>query len=130
MNMTDLSEKTKVYVYGTLRPGSITGEWSHGTMYDMGTYPAVKLTGPDGPMFYHEYVLVDEDELRQFDVYEGYNPQNPEGSLYLRVPFKDGFIYEYNQPLSTHRRVMSGDWLIHRSQKAGSATQTFLKKAS
>ena len=129
--MTD--KKTKIYVYGTLRPGGLTGAWSHGTMYDMGSYPAVilpKAGEEGGPMFYHEHVLVDDDVLRSFDMYEGYSPQDPDNSLYVRVPFLDGFIYEYNQPLGTRKRVMSGDWLIHRSMKAGSAAQTFLKKAS
>lgn len=128
--MPENPAKTKIYVYGTLRPGGLTGAWSYGTMYDMGGYPAVKLTGEPGPMFYHEHVFVDADELRSFDMYEGYSPQDPASSLYIRVPFLDGFIYEYNQPLGTRKRVMCGDWLIHRQQKAGSAAQTFLKKAS
>lgn len=57
-----------------------------------------------------------DEELAQIDGYEGYHEKTPGMSLFRRVKFRDGFIYEYNQPIG-HRLPIDGspqDWLVHR----------------
>lgn len=115
---------TKIYVYGTLRPGDSPVSWGYGTMFDIGHFPAVILPTEGGPvedqqrLFAFECIEVDDNRLKRLDSYEGYSVNNPEDSLYLRVPFKDGFIYVWNRnrpPESS--RVECGDWLIYKDTR-------------
>lgn len=105
-----------LYVYGTLRPG--TGETfrEKGTMYDIsGSFPGVVLGGDDE--FTCERVEV--RSLDAIDRYEGYYPDDPKNSLYIRRPFKDGFIYEFNREVRPEMLVQSGDWLVHTGKRQG-----------
>jgi len=118
-----------VLVYGTLRPGhgayqafDLAHQSEHlqtvrveGTMYDLGSFPGVKLDGnPDG--FVCDLLkITNPDVLRRLDAYEGYRPDFPNNSLYLRqtVEVADigaAYIYEYNDSVGARPRVSSGDW--------------------
>jgi gamma-glutamylcyclotransferase (GGCT)/AIG2-like uncharacterized protein YtfP len=106
---------TTLYVYGTLRPGNSQPIKVPGSMYDLGWFPGVKLGGTTE--FLAEKIEV--EDISAVDGYEGYNPDEPEMSLYIRRPFLDGFIYEFNREVSEDKRVVSGDWLEYKQQKAG-----------
>ena len=111
----------KIYVYGTLRPGKVSNvSKGRGFLFDLGSFPGVKLD-PEGPEFTVESIEVDDKTLERLDRYEGYRASNPESSLYIRKPFLDGEIYEYNG-VSSGANVESGDWLIHTGRNQGSAS--------
>jgi gamma-glutamylcyclotransferase (GGCT)/AIG2-like uncharacterized protein YtfP len=124
-----------LFAYGTLQPGlapsKITrvaaklrpvGEgFVRGALYDLGGYPGAvadpaakgKITGtvmelPEG-----------EDLLAQLDKYEGFDPQAPETSEYIRerqaVELKSGatvecWFYRYNRKPRDADQVESGAW--------------------
>ncbi len=113
-----------VYVYGTLRPGGSDLHTIPGVMFNMGSYPGVKLGAPDGgSSFVAERIEVSDVRLKQLDRYEGYRADDPARSLYLRVPYLDGHIYVYNQNLDGREVLPHGDWLKHTQQKRGSAAR-------
>lgn len=126
--------KTVIYVYGTLRPGLPELTEIPGVLYDLGWFPGVNLVDPekDQSTFFAERVEVDDADLYRVDNYEGYNEKNPASSLFKRVPFGDGFVYVYNDDLSSlnsTKRVSSGDWLKYKGQSVGmSAGLLNLKK--
>jgi len=119
----------KIFVYGTLRPG--TGETVRipGIMFDLGWYPGVVAVNDPHwrdaefaslrPMFTAEIIEVDDAELARLDDYEGYRPGDNENSLYRRIHYEDGFLYEYNRSVGNRPRVSSGDWLAYTQQKEG-----------
>lgn len=112
----------KILVYGTLRPGDTETVLVPGVLYDLGWYPGIRLLSPDDGKFVTcEVREVSDEGLEEFDTYEGYDADNPEGSLYLRVPFEDKHIYVYNQDFGSRPVVESGDWLQHRRERSGSA---------
>jgi len=120
----------KVYVYGTLRPGKGLTVDVPGLLYDLGSYPGAVLEGPGfNRSFKAEPVIVDDEMLKRLDAYEGYRPDSPENSLYLRQPFNNGWIYTYNYDLVGRRVIESGDWLLHRGSDAGSAASFFFEAA-
>ena len=96
----------------------------HGTLYDTGRFPACRDEGDEEARVHGEvWALRPEfvDSLMHtLDQYEGYAPDSRHDSLFLRVRdivrYEDGseqeaWVYRYNQPLDTSRRVASGDWL-------------------
>lgn len=113
-----------VYVYGTLRPGGSDLHMVPGVMYNMGHYPGVRIMSPTaGKFVVCERIEVSDTRLAQLDHYEGYRPDDPARSLYLRVPYLDGYIYEYNQSLDDRKVIEGGDWLAFREEKRGSAAR-------
>lgn len=124
----DFSKLTVLYVYGTLRPGIKEHEVNiPGLMYDLGYYPGVLVTEhltPRNRLVRCEKVFVTDEELAQIDGYEGYHEKAPGSSLFRRVKFRDGFIYEYNQPIGSRLPIEGSpqDWLVHRGlDSCGSA---------
>jgi gamma-glutamylcyclotransferase (GGCT)/AIG2-like uncharacterized protein YtfP len=95
-----------------------------GRLYDLGTYPGV-IASPDPA----DSVMGDLYALRQperllatLDNYEGYRPDQPAASLYLRklAPIAllggadhTGWIYLYNRPVYPDQWIASGDYLRH-----------------
>lgn len=121
--------KIKVYVYGTLRPGTKEVVEIPGELRDMGAFPGAILKAPDaGSFFKAEVIEVDDKTLARLDQYEGYRPDSPMRSLYLRVPYLDGYIYTYNGDMSDRPLVKDGDWLKHKERLSGSAASHFLKE--
>jgi gamma-glutamylcyclotransferase (GGCT)/AIG2-like uncharacterized protein YtfP len=126
--------KHYVYVYGSLRPGKGDKFYVPGVMYGMGGFPAVLLHRPkegetEIPLVVTEKVAVTDAQLARLDNYEGYDPDDEQNSFYLRVPYKDGWIYEFNSTLSSDRVVPSGDWLEHTGKAVGHAFFSFLSEA-
>ena len=106
-----------LYTYGTLRPGISEPVKVPGKLYAVAWFPGAKLDPNSDSTFLAERVPV--IDWKGVDAYEGYNPDNPEGSLYIRKPFLDGFIYEYNRPVDELEEVTSGDWLQHAKEERG-----------
>jgi gamma-glutamylcyclotransferase (GGCT)/AIG2-like uncharacterized protein YtfP len=90
-----------LFAYGTLLPGRAPGEiaavvnrlrpvergFVRGTLYDLGDYPGAVLD-PTSPRMIVGTVLQLPDDagfLHQLDAYEGFDPNAPEESLFLRV---------------------------------------------
>lgn len=114
-----------LYVYGTLRPGKAEIYRVVGSLYDLGWFPGIKLDGANE-------VICERIEITDWDAvdrYEGFMPSEPENSLYIRRPFMDGFIYEYNQEAHRAQRVVTGDWLDYTSQERGKNSGNFEKAA-
>lgn len=113
-----------VYVYGTLRPGTNKVEYVEGQLFDLGWFPGIVLGLPG--LVACERVEV--DNLPVLDVYEGYNPNNLSSSLYIRRPYKDGWIYEYNSDYNPDSLITSGDWLKHTNKTEGSNHHILAKR--
>jgi len=124
-----------LFAYGTLQPGLAptkiarvaaklrpVGEgFVRGVLYDLGGYPgAVADPDADGRIAGTVMELPeDEGVLAQLDRYEGFDPQAPETSEYIRekqtVELKAGgtvgcWFYRYNRELRDSQRVKSGAW--------------------
>jgi len=133
--MTDL-----VFFYGTLmsgfkRPGRsridphLTPQgrgWIHAALFDLGIYPAAIPAG-DSRVWGEVHRMGDVDAvLAELDTIEGFQPSEPDSSLYTRVEtdvtFDDGhtapaWAYFYNAPLGRAQRIESGDYLEHLKVK-------------
>lgn len=106
-------KRHQVLVYGTLRP--FTGEnivRVPGHLYDLGSFPGLKLDNSSDTVVTCELIEVTDEELERLDMYEGYHPSDPDNSLYIRRKLDWGpFIYEYNAGyLTAYDKVLSGDW--------------------
>lgn len=115
-----MSKKHVCYVYGTLRPGTNEIFEAPGRMYSLGGFPGVKLDETNST-FKCERVEVSDKVLDRLDRYEGYNPQSPDTSLFVRVPFRDGEIYQYNGAVDMCGTVPHGDWLKFVNREQGGA---------
>lgn len=114
--------KTVVYCYGTLRPGGPDTVQIPGDLYEMGWYPGADLKGADHPRtFTAERVEIPAANLELLDNYEGYRPERPESSLFLRVPYLDGWLYTYNKSFEGRKLIEGGDFLKHMGQTVGVA---------
>jgi gamma-glutamylcyclotransferase (GGCT)/AIG2-like uncharacterized protein YtfP len=133
--MTDL-----VFFYGTLmsgfkRPGRsrvdphLTPQgraWIHAALFDLGIYPAAVPAG-DSRVWGEVHRMTNVDAvLTELDAIEGFQPSEPDASLYTRVEteitFDDGrtataWTYFYNAPLGRAQRIESGDYLQHLKVK-------------
>jgi gamma-glutamylcyclotransferase (GGCT)/AIG2-like uncharacterized protein YtfP len=129
--MTDL-----VFFYGTLmsgfhRPGRVRLEGVlrpvgratiRAALFDLGIYPAA-IPASDSQVHGEVYQMLDADSvLSSLDEIEGYRPEEPDASLYMRaetpVAFSDGrfasaWAYFYNAPLGRAERIKSGDYFEH-----------------
>ena len=91
-------------------------------LFDVGIYPAA-VPDPDGIVWGEVYSMIDPAAvLAALDEIEGYTPDEPDRSLYLRaqtlVTLPDGtseqaWVYFYNAPLGHAERIASGDYLKH-----------------
>jgi len=124
----------RVFFYGTLMTGfdrrrragidpllSWVGRGRiQAALFDLGIYPAA-VPDPDGSVWGEVYRADDlERVLAGLDEIEGYCPEQPEASLYVRVEvpvvYEDGasdtvWVYFYNAPLGRAERIRSGDYL-------------------
>lgn len=122
-----MSNKHKVIVYGTLRPGDESSEkvMIPGQIYDIGWFPGLVFNegGPDS-FVVGEIIEVDDEKLSQLDSYEGYYEDDPQGSLYLRKKLWDCWVYVYNRKIEdTQTLVEGGDWLAYRKEKEGASAR-------
>ena len=131
---------TLVFFYGTLmsgfrRPGrarldpklQAEGRGSiSAALFDLGIYPAA-IPAADARVWGEVHRMLDVDGvLNALDEIEGYRPNEPDQSLYVRVEtpvtFDDGhtataWAYFYNAPLGRAQRIESGDYLEHLKVK-------------
>lgn len=88
------ANREELFVYGTLRGTHPAARPAHlpGFSPDVtGPYPTIV---PGGVGVDGELIAVDQADLDRFDAYEGYDPDDPEGSLYVRRRTRDGvFVY-------------------------------------
>lgn len=120
----------QIAVYGTLRKGQRAEEFMDGleykgqsklkgaTLYKVGWFPGIKLAGNDSSVVVDVFDIPEEkraEKLSFLDGYEGYDPNRPERSLFIRKEIiLDGqatFIYEYNQDVNSKTVIPTGDWL-------------------
>jgi gamma-glutamylcyclotransferase (GGCT)/AIG2-like uncharacterized protein YtfP len=123
-------DSTHLAVYGTLRPGLALPEQPPelalmlsdrgpcvlaGVLHDLGAYPGLR-TGA-GRVIGQLYQLDDPASVFEIlDVYEGFDPQAPEHSLYVRqqVPLLEpslvAWVYLYNREPDPMSVISSGDW--------------------
>ena len=124
-----------LFAYGTLQPGlapskiaplaarlrAVGAGFVRGTLYDLGAYAgAVPDPNAEGRIAGTVMELPEnESYLRQLDFYEGFDPEAPETSEYLRerqtVELSQGgtlecWIYRYNGKTDGKRVIESGDW--------------------
>ena len=127
-----------VFFYGTLmtpfnRPGrqrvdsklSFAGRGRiRAALFDLGIYPAAVPAEDDRSTVAGEvYEMLDAPVvLAALDEIEGFRPNEPERSLYLRVETdvtldsgatRPAWAYFYNAPLGRADRIPSGDYLEH-----------------
>jgi gamma-glutamylcyclotransferase (GGCT)/AIG2-like uncharacterized protein YtfP len=125
------SPKEHIAVYGSLMTGmggreelgiaeqlSFVGRCAiHGRLFDLGDYPGLLLGS--GIVQAELYEIADTSVLQRLDAYEHYDPDDLEGSLYIRrlvrlaQPECDAWLYEYNRDVSGSPSVPSGDWKRH-----------------
>ncbi len=90
-----------LFTYGTLHPGHAPDEiaaavkelrpvgrgFVHGALYDLGDYPGAVLDPSSAQRISGTVFRLPEDAeiLRQIDEYEGFDPNAPERSLFLRT---------------------------------------------
>ncbi len=96
--------------------------WIRAALFDLGLYPAA-VPAEDGRVWGEVFALADASAvLRALDEIEGYRPDDPDTSLYLRrlVPvhldddtIAEAWAYFYNAPLGSAPRIPSGDYLAH-----------------
>ena len=126
-----------VFFYGTLmspfnRPGRqrITPKLTyagrgtiHAALFDLGIYPAAIPTEDDSKVWGEVHTMAEAGPvLAVLDEIEGFRPNEPDRSLYIRVQtdvaLEDGrvmkaWVYFYNAPLGRAQRIASGDYLEH-----------------
>jgi len=126
-----------VFFYGTLmtpfnRPGRQRVESKlafagrgriRAALFDLGIYPAAVPAEDDSTVAGEVYELRDTASvLAALDEIEGFRPNEPERSLYLRAPTDvtmdsgrtcQAWAYFYNAPLGRAERIPSGDYLEH-----------------
>ena len=116
----------ELYCYGTLRPGKAEIHHVPGRLYNLGWFPGIALDEPLGPHTGYvvcERITVDDTRLADLDRYEGYDSNDLKGSLYIRTPYRGGWIYVYNHPenFKAENLIPDGDWLRFRGEKQGRA---------
>lgn len=92
-------------------------------LFDLGIYPAAIPSDDDSSVTGELYELLDPATvLATLDEIEGYRPNEPARSLYLRVRTdvaldsggsEQAWAYFYNAPLGRAERISSGDYLEH-----------------
>jgi gamma-glutamylcyclotransferase (GGCT)/AIG2-like uncharacterized protein YtfP len=126
----------RVFFYGTLMAGfdrrrragiddklTYAGRGSiNASLFDLGIYPAA-VPDPGGRVRGEVYDVQEAPAvLAALDEIEGYTPEHPDSSLYIRskvpVTLPDGtettaWVYFYNAPLGQAQRIPSGDYFEH-----------------
>src|SRR6185503_2336100 len=124
-----------LFIYGTLAPeiapatirpvvGRLSPEGPatvRGALYDLGPYPGLVISERVGVVRGSVWLLPEDTRtLNELDRFEGYDPTDERGSLFLRrkqiVTLPDGrqlecWLYLYNRSPGRAPRVTSGDYL-------------------
>lgn len=132
-----------LFSYGTLRPRHAPAEIAttvrrlrrvgkgsvRGRLYDLGEYPGAVLSR-SGPLVLGQVFELPDDPgvLSRLDEYEGFDPNRPKGSLFVRrrclVTLQKGkklscWMYTYNRAPGAAPPVMTGDYSKHRNGGRG-----------
>jgi gamma-glutamylcyclotransferase (GGCT)/AIG2-like uncharacterized protein YtfP len=129
-----------LFVYGTLLPPFVPAAlrevaarlrpagpaWLPGRLYDLGAYPGAVAHDEGGRVRGEVFVLPDETALlARLDAYEGFDPADPVGSLFVRVrhepSLEDGrtvtaWVYVYNCDPGNAPRILCGDYAAWRTR--------------
>jgi gamma-glutamylcyclotransferase (GGCT)/AIG2-like uncharacterized protein YtfP len=134
--VADALTASHLFVYGTLRPGLAPAEIApvvaklnpigeghlHGTLYHLGNYPGLVLTPVTGTVHGIVFQLPPDPQLApkllaKLDLYEGFYPNSPADSLFVRVlhpvtlatgELLDCWVYLFNQPPGPAPILQSG----------------------
>lgn len=125
-----------IAVYGSLRRGQranhyldndsfnyVGTDYVKGTLFPVGWFPGIQLFG-DTPVVVDVYEILNPDALDHIHYYEGYDPENPEGSLFvpkittLCNNNKEAMCYEYNGRFGAAGDIIEhGDWSRYLSER-------------
>lgn len=131
---TASASSTPLFVYGTLRPGHapasvagcvdrcacLGGGSTPGRLHDLRAYPGAVSDPACGQRIHGQVIEVpDNAALRRLDDYEGFDPADPAGSLFVRTQCdvtREGdsprtlraWVYVYNRDLADARIVPGG----------------------
>lgn len=130
-------KKYKIGVYGSLRKGlhnylyflknkgKYLGEFRtkpEYTLITLGQFPGL-LEGGNTPVHMEVYE-VNKEQLKEIDSLEGWNPNNPEKSMYIKKeissPYGKISIYIYNidsKKINSKDIVKSGNWTNYKLNK-------------
>lgn len=89
-----------------------------GELYDLGAYPGLRRGAAH--VVAELYALLDPGLIARLDEFEGYRPEDPRGSLYLRERVTliepagaTAWLYVYNHVPDARTRIPDGDWRGH-----------------
>lgn len=99
-----------------------------GVLFDLGPYPALRPARSETDSVCGElHAVLDPRTLPVLDAFEGFDPQDPEGSDYLRERIEllkprgmRAWIYVYNHEPDASCRIPSGDWRAHLAKRGAS----------
>lgn len=86
-----------------------------GALFDLGWYPG--FSPGEGRVFGEAYRLPMGFDFSEVDRYEGFDPADPAGSVFVRqavaleTPDAPAWVYIYNGALTSATLVPSGRWL-------------------
>jgi len=130
----------RLFVYGSLlstldlpahrmlHPGAsfVATGWVSGRLYDTGEYPALVFAGSGSDRVLGELYALDptraESLLARLDRFEGYLPDDPQGSLFRRVrtevTLEGGgealaWVYRYARSMEGFSAISSGDYAAY-----------------
>jgi gamma-glutamylcyclotransferase (GGCT)/AIG2-like uncharacterized protein YtfP len=95
-----------------------------GELYDLGWYPG--LVAGQRTVRAELYRALDSGVIDILDRFEGYDPADPTGSEYLRLPLElekpslTAWVYVYNRPVSGRDLVACDDWASHLDDRRAS----------
>ena len=129
-----------LFAYGTLLPGKAPARIAptvrrlrlvgrgevRGRLYDLGAYPGAVLGRVSSVIAGQIYQLpVSPEVLRRLDEYEGFDPADPQNSLFVRkrwpVTLQSArkrimcWVYTYNRPPAVAPRLAGGDFAKMRN---------------
>ena len=131
-----------LFSYGTLQPEYAPAEialllvnlprvgrgWVQGILYDFVDYPGLALARGGREVWGQVFSLPEDPGLLpRLDDYEGFNPKDPEHSLFVRtsgsVMLESGkqmlaWIYVYNRDPGAAQIITSGDYAAYRIPKS------------
>ncbi|MBJ19708.1 MAG: hypothetical protein GY910_10865 [bacterium] len=95
-----------------------------GELFDLGGYPGLRLG--EARVVGELYAILDPQVLEILDEFEGFDPERPRESLYLRErtdlidpPQMRAWVYRYNHVPDARARIGSGDWRAHLHSRSG-----------
>ncbi len=98
-----------------------------GKLFDTGSFPAaIKSTNPNDQVLGELYAMKNVDRLlEKLDNYEGFEPEKPEQSLFLRKKVEvqpssgdklvPAWTYLFNRPVTDFQAIPSGDYIEYRT---------------